>query len=77
MSATISSIPASALVNVTPSVVGTGGSALQLIELMLTTNAIVPVGSVLSFPSLSAVQAFFGATANEAAEAAVYFAGFN
>ena len=77
MSATISSIPASALVNVTPSVVGTGGSALQLIELMLTTNPIVPVGSVLSFPSLSAVQAFFGATANEAAEAAVYFAGFN
>ena len=75
MSATINTIPASQFVAVTPSVIGAGGSALQLIELMLTTNTRVPIGTVVSFPSLLTVQQYFGATTNEANSAAVYFLG--
>ena len=77
MSGTINTIPASAIVDVVPSVISAGGAALDLIELMLTSNTRVPVGSVLSFPSLAAVQQYFGATSNEANSAAVYFGGFN
>lgn len=72
----MASIPASAIVSVVPSVISAGGSALELIGLCLTTNARVPVGSVLSFPSSAAVSAYFGPASNEAAEAAVYFQGF-
>jgi Protein of unknown function (DUF3383) len=75
MSATINTIPASQFVAVTPSVIGAGGSALQLIELMLTTNTRIPIGTVVSFPSLLTVQQYFGATTGEANSAAVYFLG--
>jgi hypothetical protein len=72
----MASIPASALVNATPSVISAGGSALDLSGLILTTNTRVPIGSVLSFPSSLAVDAYFGAMSPEAADAAIYFAGF-
>jgi uncharacterized protein DUF3383 len=77
MSATISSIPASYYVNVVPGVIAAGQSGVALVDLMLTTNTRVPIGAILAFPNLAAVQAYFGATALEATEAAVYFAGYN
>ena len=77
MAVALNTIPASLYVSVTPSVVSGGGSALNLIELMLTTNTRVPVGQVLSFPSVAAVQTYFGASSSEAAAAAVYFLGFD
>ena len=76
MSVTINSVPASYFVSVVPSVVGGGGTGLDLIELMLTTNNRVPIGSVLSFPLASSVSSYFGPTSTEAAAAAVYFNGY-
>ncbi|HDR9199665.1 TPA: DUF3383 domain-containing protein [Burkholderia vietnamiensis] len=71
------SIPASLIASVTPSVVSAGGSALDLIGVMLTTNTRVPVGTVPSFPTKDAVSAYFGATSPEYQLAAVYFNGFD
>jgi len=76
MSATTSTIPASFYVGVTPGVITAGATGIALIDLMLTTNARVPIGAVLSFPNLAAVQTYFGATSKEAVEAGVYFAGY-
>lgn len=72
----MNSIPASDLASVVPSVISAGGSALDLIGLALTQNTRVPMGSVLSFPSKAAVSSFFGPNSTEAADAAIYFAGF-
>jgi hypothetical protein len=77
MSASITStIPASQYVNIIPSVIGAGATGVDLIELMLTKSTRVPIGSVLSFPTLASVQSYFGAASTEAASAAVYFAGY-
>ena len=73
----LNTIPASTIVSVVPSVVNAGGSALDLIELMLSTNTRIPIGSVLSFPLSASVGSYFGPISNEALSAAVYFAGFN
>jgi hypothetical protein len=73
----MSTIPANTLVDVIPSVISAGGDALDVIGLFLTTNTRVPIGSVLSFASAAAVSNFFGPTSKEAAQAAIYFAGFN
>lgn len=73
----MSTIPASALVNVLPGVISAGGSGLNLIGLCLTNSTRVPIGSVQSFASQAAVAAFFGATAQEATLAATYFTGQN
>ncbi len=73
----VNTIPASQIVSVTPSVVSAGGTALDLIELMLTTNYRVPIGSVMSFPTAASVSSYFGPASNEAAAAAVYFSGFS
>lgn len=73
----MSTIPASDLVNVTPSVLSAGGDALDIVGLMLTNGARVPIGSVLSFASASAVSTYFGASSTEAALAAIYFGGFS
>ena len=54
-------IPASELVNVSPSVQGAGGSAVDVIGLVLTTSTRPPIGSVLSFPSAAAVARLFRA----------------
>lgn len=72
-----SSIPASQLVLVTPSVLSAGSEALSLNAVFVTENAAIPIGSVASFATLAAVEAFFGTTSDEAAMAAVYFSGFN
>lgn len=70
-------IPASAIVSVTPSVLGAGGSALDLSGIVLTANTRVPIGAALSFPSATAVSTYFGASAFETALANVYFLGFD
>lgn len=77
MSASISTIPASFYVNVIPGVIGAGQPGINLIELMLTNSPRVPIGAVLSFPTLAAVQEYFGVLSEEADEAAVYFLGYN
>jgi hypothetical protein len=69
-------IPASTLVNVIPSVIAAGGSQLQTIGLMLTTNTRVPIGTIQQFPNPAAVSSFFGATAAETLASNQYFAGF-
>lgn len=76
MSGTANTIPASHYVNVTPSVVAAGGTGVDLIEIMLTTNTRFPVGQVLSFPSLVSVQNYTGAASAESVAAGVYFAGY-
>ena len=77
MSSTLNTIPASYFVNVTPGVIPAGPGGLTLIELMLTLSDRLPIGQVLSFPSSSAVGAYFGQTSLEATQASVYFAGYN
>lgn len=54
------SIPASTIVSVVPSVLAAGGNPLALNGLMLSQNAALPLGAPVSFPSLAAVQAYFG-----------------
>ena len=71
------SIPASAIVNVVPNVISSGGSALDLNGLILTTSTQIPLGSVLSFPTQLAVASYFGSSSTEAAAATIYFNGFD
>jgi hypothetical protein len=80
----MTTIPASDLVNVSPSVENAGGTAVDIIGLCLTGNSRVPIGSVLSFPSAAAVSTYFGAAAKETQIAGGgsglgggYFAGFS
>jgi hypothetical protein len=77
----MNSIPASQLVNVIPGVLGAGGSPLSLNSVFITENSAIPIDadvgySVMSFPTLEAVQDFFGPSSDEATVAATYFAGF-
>lgn len=71
------SIPASAIVSVTPQVLSAGGSALDLNGLILTTSTRAPIGSALAFPSAPAVASYFGPSSTEASLAATYFLGFD
>lgn len=73
----MTTIPASAIVRVTPSVLSAGGTALDLKGLILTENACVPAGTVPSFPSSEAVAAYFGPESDEASIADTYFLGFS
>ena len=72
----MTTIPVKELVEVDPSVLGVGGTALDATGLFLTTSTRIPIGTVPSFADPDSVASFFGAGSNEAAEAAVYFAGF-
>jgi hypothetical protein len=73
----MTSIPASAIVNVTPNVVSADGTGLDLGGLVLTTSIRVPVGTVATFTNAAAVAAAFGLSSGEAAFAGRYFAGFD
>ena len=77
MPALTQSIPASAIVDVTPGVLAAGGTGLELNGLFLTDSTQIPYGVVQSYPTLSAVSAAFGPAAPEVAAAAVYFNGFD
>jgi hypothetical protein len=72
----MSTIPASTVVNVVPSVLSAGGTGLNGTGLMLTHNSRLPVGSVQSFSSQPAVSSYFGASDPLVAEAGIYFGGF-
>lgn len=71
------SIPASAIVNVVPNVIGAGGTGLDLTGLILTNSARVPIGSVMAFSTAATVATFFGVSSQEAALATTYFGGFD
>lgn len=73
----MTTIPASEIVAVNPSVLSAGGSALDVIGLMLTNSTRAPIGTVQSFPTAAAVQLYFGAGSTEATLAANYFSGFD
>ena len=72
----MSTIPASQIVSVVPSVLLAGGTGLTGTGLMLTHNARLPVGSVVSFSGPQAVSAYFGASDPLVNEANIYFDGF-
>ncbi len=71
----MSSIPASTLVAVNPSVIDAGSSLLSLTGLFLTDSAYAPTNTVLSFAKASEVAAYFGSASVEAAAASTYFKG--
>lgn len=79
----MSTIPASLFVNVVPSVLPAGGAALDVTAVVMTESNRVPIGSVYSFGSPTAVKAFFGPASQEGVVAGGgtnlgggYFAGF-
>lgn len=72
----MSTIPASEIVQVTPSVLSAGGVGLNGIGLMLSTDPRIPTGTVLSFDDATAVQEYFGPGSYKAGEAGIYFDGF-
>jgi hypothetical protein len=71
------SIPASRIVNVLPNVITAGGSGLDLVGLILTTSAQLPIGVILSLATAADVSAYFGPSAQETALATTYFAGYD
>lgn len=73
----MSSIPASQIVSVTPSVVSAGGSELAFNGLILSTYAGLPTGTPVSFSTASDVSDYFGPASVEAAMASFYFNGFD
>lgn len=79
----MTTIPASDLVNVTPSVESAGGTAVDVIALVLSDNPRIPIGQVLGFASGPAVATYFGSGSTEAVIAqggsglgSGYFGGF-
>jgi hypothetical protein len=72
----VSTIPASAIVSVTPNVLSAGGSALDMNGLLLTTSIRVPIGTVASFASANDAADYFGLSSDEADAASTYFNGF-
>lgn len=72
----MTTIPASQLVAVNPGVLGPGGNPLALNSVFFTQDDSIPIGTVKSFATLADVQAWFGPASDEAALAAIYFAGF-
>lgn len=70
------SIPASAIVNVTPSVLAAGGTGLDLSGLILTNSPQIPTGEVDTFSNVTDVATAFGASSVEAELATRYFGGY-
>lgn len=71
-------IPAAQIVSISPRVLQAGGTDLVLNGLFLTENSLIPSTSLaLSFPSASAVGAYFGTNSDEYGVAAVYFKGYD
>lgn len=73
----MSSIPASQIVQVNPSVLNAGGSALALNGFYLTNDLAIPLGTAQSFATADDVGAFFGLSSPEYAQALIYFKGFD
>jgi hypothetical protein len=68
-------IPASALVNVTPGVLAAGGTGLTIAGMMMSQNALTGA-TPTSYASASAVSAVYGPTATETLLATQYFNGY-
>lgn len=73
----MSTIPASAIVQVTPSVLDAGGSALDIIGLLLTTSTRVPINQVQEFGNATDVGNYFGLNSTEFALSEIYFDGYD
>lgn len=73
----MSTIPAKAIVAVTPSVLSAGGTALDIIGLMLTTSTKVPIGVVQEFGNSTDVGNYFGLSSSEFALSEIYFDAYN
>jgi hypothetical protein len=73
----VATIPASDIVQVNPGVLPAGGSALDMIGLMLTTNTRAPAGQVLAFASPANISTYFGPASFEFQMAEIYFLGFD
>jgi hypothetical protein len=70
-------IPASDLVQINPSVLSAGGSALDMIAVILTQNTRIPIGPPLQFANANDVSSYFGAASIETTAAVRYFAGYD
>lgn len=70
-------IPAGQIVSVLPSVLSAGGTALDLIGIILTTNSRFPTGQVISFADAEDVADYVGSTDQLAALSSIYFNGPN
>lgn len=73
----MSTIPASAIVSVTPGVLAAGGSPLSLNGILLTTSNRTPIGAVQPFSNATDVADYFGLSSTEYAAALIYFSGFD
>jgi hypothetical protein len=73
------SVPANLFVNVIPSVLEAGAANLAMNGVFLdnTGDTSIPLGTVQSFASAAAVDAWYGAESVQALLAGVYFAGYN
>lgn len=72
----MSTIPASDIVSVNPSVLSAGSGVVDLNGLFLTTGTRVPIGTVQSFPDPQSVTDYFGGGSTEETFGNIYFAGF-
>lgn len=72
----MATIPARDIVQVNPGVLPAGGSALDMIGLMLTSSTRPPIGQVLQFASPADVSTYFGPASLENSLATIYFNGF-
>src|SRR5271157_842338 len=75
----MATIPMSKIINVIPTVIGQGGSALSMSAVVLTQNAtVVPAGTFATYPDLPSVVTAFGpvATTVESQIAFAYFASW-
>src|ERR1035437_9613109 len=70
-------IPASDLVQINPNVLAAGGSALDMIGVILTQNTQVPIGPPVQFANATDVGSYFGPSAIETTAANRYFAGYD
>lgn len=70
-------IPASAFVQVVPSVLSAGSPPISMSGLFVTNDTSIPIGTVQSFGNAAAVSSWFGPSSNQAALANVYFSGYS
>ena len=73
---TIAAIPASKFVSSLPSVLSASGAELSMDSVWLDEDSSIPIGTVQGFANTAAVQAWYGPSSNQAALAAIYFAGY-
>lgn len=71
------SIPIDFFAKVTPAVISAGGSGVNIMGLLLTTNVAVPIGTVAQYFTPSAVADHFGSGSPEYAFAQSYFRGYD